>query len=232
MEKLIYPLWMRAGESADGFREQLVDSLGSPSAGCENLRSARLAIADSAVAPARARRLSTVAPLPDAVLSLWVDNAGEREVPEQLFSPHVDKFNSYLVTESEPLVNRLHRAATGTRQFGFCQVVFLQRPPRLTQAQWLSIWQGSHTRVAIETQSTFGYRQNVIVRSLSPDAPAFDAIIEENFPPEAMDSDLAFFAAKNEDELAENQSAMMNSCARFIDFDRIDVIPMSEYLLK
>jgi hypothetical protein len=32
--------------------------------------------------------------------------------------------------------------------------------------------------------------------------------------------------------MAKNAGAMMESVSRFIDFDRIDVIPMSEYLFK
>ena len=39
--------------------------------------------------------------------------------------------------------------------------------------------------------------------------------------------------AEDDDEgLAKNAQAMMDSVSRFIDFDRIDVIPMSEYLIK
>ena len=59
-----------------------------------------------------------------------------------------------------------------------------------------------------------------------------DAIVEENFPPEAMISDHAFYDAEDDIELGKRQERMMTSCARFIDFDRIDVVPMSEYLVK
>jgi hypothetical protein len=88
--------------------------------------------------------------------------------------------------------------------------------------------------VAIDTQSTFGYRQNVLERPLSADAAPLDAMIEENFPPEAMSSDHAFYGVQAGDDegLQANLSAMLASCARFIDFDKIDVIPMSEYVIK
>ena len=36
----------------------------------------------------------------------------------------------------------------------------------------------------------------------------------------------------DDETLQANVGAMMESCARFIDFDRIDIVPMSEYLLK
>jgi hypothetical protein len=56
--------------------------------------------------------------------------------------------------------------------------------------------------------------------------------VEENFPPEAMTDDHAFYATGGDDEvLQQHMTEMMASCARFIDFDTIDVIPMSEYLV-
>ena len=140
----------------------------------------------------------------------------------------------YLVTEAEPIRNTRHPTQPGQRVHGMCHVVFLQRPPRLSEEQWLAIWQGSHTQVAIDTQSTFGYRQNVIVRGLSYAAPPLHAMIEENFPAEAMASNYAFYDVEEGDDegMASNARKMMESVSRFIDFDRIDVIPMSEYLLK
>ena len=59
-----------------------------------------------------------------------------------------------------------------------------------------------------------------------------DAVVEENFPAEAMNSQLAFYAAESEAGYQANFSAMIESCARFIDFDRINVVPTSEYLVK
>ena len=92
------------------------------------------------------------------------------------------------------------------------------------------MWQGSHTQVAIDTQSTFGYRQNVIVRALTYAAPHYRAIIEENFPAAAMTSPHAFYDAVGDDaRYKANLKAMIDSCARFIDMDRIDVVPTSEY---
>lgn len=233
MEKLIYPLWKRDAQDADDFRDALLEA-GGVLAEASGLRGLRLTVADSDVAAGAHRRMAATRPLPDAVLSLWVDRADGRLPMEAIIEPVVQRMHCYLVTEAEPLVNLRYPAAPGDRVYGMCHVVFLQRPPRLSEAQWLQTWLGLHTPVAIETQSTFGYRQNVIVRGLSYAAPPLHAMIEENFPPEAMRSNYAFYAVEEGDEagLARNSTAMMESVARFIDFDRIDVIPMSEYLLK
>jgi len=234
VEKLIYPLWKAEALDADDFRDELLSSLGGL-VDAAGVRGLRLAVADSAVATAAHRRMSATRPLPDGMASVWLDAAEQqREQVEAVLESLTVRHSCYLVTEAEPIAGTAHPAVAGERAHGMCQVVFLQRPPRLSEQTWLAEWQGRHTQVAIDTQSTFGYRQNVIVRGLSYGAPLLHAMIEEYFPPEAMASDYAFYdVAEGDDEgLGKNAGAMVESCARFIDFDRIDVIPMSDYLLK
>ena len=232
MEKLIYPVWAPDGLDQDDFRDQLLHSVAAALLVEKNVRALRIAVVDSAVQPAADKRLQTCHTLPDGMISLWVNTNGARAAIEQVIAITVQRFTAYLVTEAEPMANTQYPCCSGERVHGMCQVVFLRRPERLSERQWLEIWQGSHTRVAIDTQSTFCYRQNVISRSLCEGQPEFHAVIEENFPSEAMTSELAFFGATDDQSLHENRSALMESCARFIDFDRIDVVPMSEYVLK
>ena len=232
MEKLIYLVWKRTGLEGDDFRDQLLGGLAPALLGRDNVRALRIAVVDRAVEEAAGKRMETCQPLPDGMVSIWLDNGGARTLIEESIATRVERFTGYLVTEAEPIVNTLHPAQPRERVYGFCQVVFLQRPPRLSEREWLAIWLGSHTQVAIDTQATFAYRQNVVVRSLCDAAPVFDAVVEESFPPEAMTSDLAFYGVSDDDALQANVGAMMEGCARFIDFDRIDVVPMSEYVLK
>jgi hypothetical protein len=234
MEKLIYPIWKADGITGDALRDTLLEKCCPALVPLPNVRALRFSVVDSAVETAAGKRMENCQPLPDGVISVWVNNAGERAAIDELLAPYVARFTIYQVVEAEPIVNTLHPPDLGQRGYGFCQLVFLQRPDRLSESQWLSIWQGSHTQVAIDTQSTFAYRQNVIARSLQDQAPVFHAMIEENFPPEAMQSDHAFYGVgANDDEgLKANLGAMLESCSRFIDFDKIDVIPMSEYVVK
>ena len=234
MEKLIYPVWKQDGLTGDESRERLLHGFCRGVLAMANVRALRISVVDSAVEAAAGKRMETCQPLPDGLISIWVNNSGERSAIDELLTSHVARFTSYLIVEAEPIVNTLHPSNPGQRGFGFCQVVFLQRPERLTESDWLTIWQGSHTQVAIDTQSTFSYRQNVVARSLTAQAPVFHAVIEENFPPEAMTSEHAFYGVSEGDDegLKANLGAMLESCGRFIDFDKIDVIPMSEYVLK
>ncbi len=231
MEKILYPVWKSEGLSADQFRDQLLKVL-VPRLLALGVRGLRVSVVDSDVALAAGLRMENSRPLMDAMVSVWLDSSVYRAPIEEAIGEHTLRFAGYLVTESEPIVNAKYPPVIGERTFGMAQVVFLQRPRRLSEQQWLEIWHGSHTQVAIETQSTFGYRQNVIARPLTYAAPPFDAVIEEHFPPEAMDSQHAFYAAEDDATLAANSKAMLESCVRFIDFDKIDVIPTSEYVLK
>lgn len=87
--------------------------------------------------------------------------------------------------------------------------------------------------MAIDTQDNFLYVQNVVVRPLTHAAPVYDAIVEECFPDAAMTDPHAFFDAVGDaDKLQRNVQAMMESCQRFIDFDKIDVLPSSQYVIR
>ena len=234
MEKLLYPLWKNESESGDLFRDRLLQELSPRLLALKGVRSLRLCVADSAVKAAASRRMVSSEAGADALLSMWVDYAGEANQWEPLIDACVERRNGYQVVESEPLINQsVHPSAPGERVHGMCHVVLFRKPAEIERADWLAVWQGSHTQVAIDTQSTFGYRQNVVVRPLDEKSPWVDAIVEENFPPEAMTSDHAFYKTGGDDELLQaRMKAMMDSCVRFIDFESIDVVPMSEYLLK
>jgi len=234
MQKLVYPVWADEALAQDAFRDLLVQQLGPQLASHSGVHGLRITVVDSAVAAASGRRMQSHPPTPDAVLSMWVDSAGRVQDWENLIDSRVSRKSCYLVVEAEPLPSQQrHPSAPGERVYGMCQVVFFSRPAHLGKDDWLALWQGSHTQVAIDTQSTFGYRQNVVLQSMGEDALEFDAIVEENFPDEAMTCDHAFYATGGDSELLQQRmSTMMDSCARFIDFSTIDVIPMSEYVIK
>lgn len=233
MEKLLYPLWKKSGLSGDQFRDDLLESLAPALTKLDGVHGLRLCVADSAVEAASGRRMESGV-VPDAVVSLWVDDAGAADAWEPLIDARVERKTAYLVAEAEPLLNQsAHPSQPGERVYGMCHVVFLSTPEGMSQEDFLATWKDSHTQVAIDTQSTFGYRQNLVVRRLSDDARPCHAIVEENFPPEAMTDDHAFYATGGDEAvLQKHMTQMMESCARFIDFAAIDVIPMSEYLVK
>ena len=234
MEKVIYFMWRDPSADAEQFGKNLRGPL------CDRLlagdvRGLHVNIMDAAVAPAVGLRQINLWPQPEAFVSVWVDSAIDylRRPVDDIVAAAAWRIAAYLVSESMPIRNTRHQPRPGQRTEGFSQIALLGRPPRLTPEQWRNIWQNSHTKVAIDTQSTFLYVQNLVLRPLTYGAPIIDALVEEGFPAAAMnDSQVFFDALGDEKKYQKNLDAMMESCNRFIDFDRIDVVPTSQYVLK
>lgn len=234
MEKIIYTLWRDPQTSADAFAQRLRNDVAEQLLAL-GARGLQVNVVDQHVEPAAGlRQTNSQAPI-DGTLALWVDSANGpwRRPFDEVLGAAVARFACYLVSESVAIRNSRYPAQTGERTHGFAQMALLTRPPRLSAEAWLDIWRNQHTQVAIETQDNFLYVQNLVVLPLTHGAPRIDAIVEECFPPAAMTDPRAFFDAPgDEDKFQRNLAAMMDSCQRFLDFDKIDVVPTSQYLLK
>ena len=228
----MYAVWKHEPETTSDFKAKLLGEVSKRliEMGVHKVRNS---VVDDDVAVADSLRMETSKPPISGMISLWVDTAVNRKPLEDIIESAAARMAGYLVTESEPIVNTRYVVPDGQRTPGMNQVVFLKKSVRLSYEEWLEIWLGSHTQVAIDTQSTFGYRQNIIVRPLTYAAPPYDAIIEENFPEAAMSDPAAFYdAIGDEEKRKKRETAMFQSCVRFIDFDKIDRIPTSEYVMK
>ena len=176
--------------------------------------------------------LTTLAPPVQAFVSLWVEQhyAPQVSAAIQALRPVAESVAAYLVTESAPMPPP--PSPPGQRAAGLVNVALLRRPAELDEATWLTRWQRDHTPVAIETQSTFGYVQNYVVRPLTPDAPPVSAIVEEMFPIEAVSSVHAFFGAADDADLADRMGRMIASTAAFGANVNIDVVPTGRYVFR
>ena len=138
-------------------------------------------------------------------------------------------WHGYLVKETEPRPNTKVLPRSDGRVPGFAQVVPLRVPDGLTRDAWRARW-FSHTPIALATQATFRYVQNMVVRPLRAGAPEYAAIMEECFPMAAATDLHVFFNAVGDDaKLARHMAAMADSCDRFMD----EVAPVAwtaEYL--
>lgn len=229
----MYLLWRDPRMELTDFVRQLRTGLAAQLA-CLGALGVQLNVADEDASGA-ALTFRSSRPQMEAFVSLWIHSANDayRQPYDDAVGGVCGRFAAYLVTESQPLVNTRYPALSGERTQGFAQIALFQRPPRLTHAAWLDIWLGSHTQIAIDTQDNFLYVQNVVTRALTFDAPRYNAIVEECFPPRAFGDVRAFYDAPGDDEkYRRNEACMMESCKRFIDFNRLDVVQTSQYVVK
>ncbi|NLR70642.1 EthD domain-containing protein [Novosphingobium sp. ERN07] len=251
MEKVIAALWAPDGQDHAEYGAHLLKSLPAAlaAAGAHNIR---LNVRDAAVAAGDGLVQRWQAPQQAAIAQFWMPSANARfrgEVDAAL-AAHSASFAAWLVCESTIIANTAHscsrnvspgKRAAGEfseakhfdipeRTWGWSQASFISFRADMTRAEAIAHWHSHHTRVAIETQANFEYVQNLIVRPLTENAPAYDAFVEECFPLEALTQPEVFFDAVGQpDKFAANTAAMMESCNGFIDFTRIDIIPTSQF---
>jgi hypothetical protein len=224
MEKIVAALW-----GVDN--AQLIAGLPAAlrAAGASHIR---INIRDEAVASGSDLVQKWQEPQQEAVVQYWLPSANAifRDKADKAIAAHCQRFAAWLVAESTIIANTAHPAKPGTRTWGWSQASFINFRDDLDRAAAIKVWHSHHTRVAIDTQSNFEYVQNLIVRPLTEGAPDYAAFVEECFPFAALTDPQAFFdAVGDQAKFDANLAKMMDSCRRFIQFGRIDIIPTSQY---
>lgn len=219
--KLMYALW---GPGLDSTLRtpDLRESLGA--AGATRLQ---VNVDDRDVEPARLRITTFDRPV-SAVVSLWTEHDPVRF--SELLTAVAERTAGWEVEERVPLLPPL--SPDGERCPAMSQLGFLRIPPALTPEQWLHNWQGLHTTVAIETQATFGYIQNRVLRPVHG-TERVDALVEELFPMAAMTDLHAFYGSGGDDaELQRRLTLMIESVTRFGAHENLDILPTSRYIYE
>jgi hypothetical protein len=231
VEKLVYVLWKRAADADAGFVASLRDDVAKRMLDLEP-PALSMNLVDETARSVQQARLTRLDPPPSGTLSLWLDAAEDRVPYEELLAGVTDRRAGYLVVESVPLRNTSHPAPLGERTPGVNMVALLERPERLGWEAWIDYWHGTHRQVALETQCTFRYVRNVVVRPLTEGAPPWEGIVEEGFPTEAVTDPMLWYGADgSKEKLRANLSRMVESCRQFLDLDRVESHPMSEYAM-
>ncbi|WP_458316051.1 EthD domain-containing protein [Mycolicibacterium brisbanense] len=176
--------------------------------------------------------LTTLDPPVVAVAGLWTQQYYGEQVATaiKLLAAQADSVHAYLVTESVPMPPP--RTDPGRRTDGLANIALLRRPAELSEDTWRHRWHVDHTQVAIDTQATFGYTQNAVVRALTPDAPVISGIVEELFPQSAVADVHAFFGAADDADLADRMRRMVASTEAFGASTNIDTVPTSRYVFR
>ncbi len=217
--KLMYALW-GAGLDSSLSAPALRDALRA--AGATRLQ---LNVDDADVAQAKLRITTFGAPV-RAVVSVWTD--GDPAAISVLLARLAERAAGWEVEERTPLVPP--PVANGVRSPAYAQIVFLRIPEDLDAVEWRRRWQETHTSVAIETQATFGYVQNRVLRSVTGNEE-IGALVEELFPMAAMTDLHAFYGSDSDDaELQRRLSLMIDSVTSFGAHTNLDCVPTSRYV--
>jgi hypothetical protein len=209
----------------DGLPDRLRDRRLHERLAAVGVRRLQLNLDDADVAPAM--RIATGADEITAIISAWAD--ADAEVTAAL-AEATDRLAGWEVEERLPIPPP--ETPHGVRLDGLANVAVLQRPDDLDRDEWLHRWLVDHTPIAIATQATFGYVQNVVTRQVTADAPRrVDALVEELFPSAGMSDMHAFYGSGGDDaELRDRLDRLMTSVAR-IGFDHdLDLVPGSRYV--
>jgi hypothetical protein len=189
------------------------------------VRRLQVNVDDEAVAPAM--RIPTFDEPIGAIVSVWTDDAPD--AASAVLASVTSRLAGYEIEERLPIPPP--EAADGERMDTLANVAVLRRPVELTVDEWRHNWLVDHTPVAIATQGTFGYVQNVVVRPVTVDAPQIDAMVEELFPSAAMTDMHAFYGSGGDDaELNDRFTRLMTSVARFGADRDLDLVPSSRYV--
>lgn len=230
MEKIACVLWKPVGMPDDVFGKDLRGA--SSELARLGARSLCMNVVDEHVAAGTNVRVGKIDPPKAAFVTFWVDEADAIHgglLPA--LSAHASRVAAYLVVESIPLRNATQRTKSGERTPGFNLVTGIVPKDGLAYPEFIHLWHTEHRKVALETQSTFAYVRNEIVRALTPDAPQWAALVEESFPIEALTDQAVWYAAVGSPErLEQNRRRMIESCLAFLALDRIESHPMSEYV--
>ena len=229
MEKIVIQIWKNHEIDDNYFKNFLVNEI--PSNLRSDLTSYQVNLPDKDVSKAAELVQSSYPPSPNAIVFLKVKSLFHVEQKLKVFELHAEKLFSFIVSESK-IIEVDESKNLNKRTEGFSQIVFLEKPDNVDRFDWFDHWTHHHTKIAIETQSNFIYVQNSVVRKLQTQAPNFIAIVEECFPSQAMSDQEEFYAARGDAALMKkNLEIMMDSCSKFIDFSKIEVIPTSRYLV-
>ena len=232
MEKICYLVWKPEGVSDVDFRDQLTGETAKQvlSAGAHKLS---VLCADETTASLEKARITQMDRPLCGMVSAWVDLADDRAPIEAALDRVTARKAGYLVVESVPLLNTTHTAPEGERTPGTTLLTCLIPKAGMAYHDFLAHWQVVQRRVALETQSTYLYIRNVVVQSLTEDAPPWVGIVEEGFPTEAVTDPMLWYKASgSKEKYEENFSKMMDSVNAFLDLSQIESHPTSEYIIK
>ncbi len=118
------------------------------------------------------------------------------------------------------------RGRDGDRSEGFTVVCPSVRAPSLTHDQFDAHWRDNHSRIHVASSpGTCHYEQLIIDEALTPDAPSWDGVGLLSFASSVEYTERLFDGAQGE-------KAIFDDIPRFLDLERGETLPASEYVYR
>src|SRR3954470_22542087 len=239
MEKLIYLVWDRPSRSGNDVRTQLIDEIAPKLLACSP-RGLQMDIDDDEATKVKSMVAVPADELPvRALVSIWVDAHDTRGQYEEVLAAVGIRRAGYLVTESlyRDYGDNEHAPARdwpdGQRSPGIITLSVFDKPAGVDDETFYGHWYGHQSPMSEDMQPRSRYVRNAVVRTMTPGAPRYRAIVEESWPSVDHVTNLpTFFGASSNEELGENIRVMLDSTKLLYDPATMRNYPLSEYILK
>jgi hypothetical protein len=239
VEKLIYLIWERPSRDPAELGAQLLTDV-APRLLDAGARGLQVDVDDEHA------QVASMVPVPDdelpmrAEVSIWDDAHDDRAPLESILGEVGIRRAGYLVTESlyRDYGDNEHAAKRdwpdGQRSPGIVTVTVFDKPAGVDDESFYGHWYGHQSPMSEWMQPRARYVRNAVVRSLTPGAPRYRAIVEEAWPTIEDLTDLQrFFGVEpGAGDLGERIRIMLDSTKRLADPATLRNYTMSEYILR
>jgi hypothetical protein len=238
MEKLVYLVWERPSIDPAALRARFLDDL-APRMLALRPHTLQMDLDDEHA------QMPSMVPVPGdelpvrACVSLWLDNHDDRGPYEEILRRGGVRHAGYLVTESmfREYGGNEHAPPRdwpdGARSPGIITLTIFDKPAGVDDETFYGHWYGHQSPMSEQMQPRARYVRNAVVRSLTPGATRYRAIVEESWPSIEHVTNLhAFFGAASNEALGENIRVMLDSTKLLYDPATMRNYPLSEYILK
>jgi hypothetical protein len=238
MEKLVYLVWDRPSVAPEAIRERFVDDIGRRLLAL-GPRALQIDVDDEHA------QVQSMVPVPGdelpvrACVSIWLDALDARAPFEDVLTSAGVRRAGYLVTESlyRDYGDNEHAGARdwpdGTRSPGIITLTVFDKPADVDDDTFYGHWYGHQSPMSEAMQPRARYVRNAVVRSITPGAPRYRAIVEEAWPSvEHLTNLHRFFGAATDEMLGENVRVMLDSTKLLYDPATMRNYTMSEYILR
>jgi hypothetical protein len=238
MEKLAYLVWDRPSRSGEEVRAQFLDEL-APRLLELGVRGLQIDVDDEHA------QVETMVKVPGdelpvrGLVTLWLDAHDERAPHEAAIRATGVRSAGYLVTESmyRDYGDNEHSGrrdwADGERSPGIVTLTVFDKPAGVDDETFYGHWYGHQSPMSEWMQPRARYVRNAVVRSLTPGAPRYRAIVEEAWPTvEHLTNLQTFFGAEGGDDLGERIRIMLDSTKLLYDPATMRNYTLSEYIIR